>query len=112
MAERAPARGHSPVCARHRAQVVWRVNLAEAVRRRALADRRPAENTVAAFRLQMRLRESWSDRVRLTVGLCTPQPNNWEGSPLPDALLWLLYPVKAAGIVGRKLALAFSKSSK
>ena len=72
-------------------------NLAEAVRRRALADRRPAENTVAAFRLQMRLRESWSDRVRLTVGLCTPQPNNWEGSPLPDALLWLLYPVKAAG---------------
>ena len=78
-------------------------NLADAVRNRALADRRPAENTVAAYRLQMRLRESWSDRVRLIAGLCTPQPNNWEGSPLPDALLWLLYPVKAAGIVGRKL---------
>ena len=86
-------------------------NLADAVRRRALVDRRPAQDTVTAYRFQMRLRESWSDRVSLMVGLCSPQPNNWEGSPLPDALLWLLYPVKAAGIVGRKLALVFSKPS-
>jgi hypothetical protein len=47
--------------------------------------------------------------VSLMVGLCAP--HNLEGSLLPDALLWLLYPVKAAGIVGRKLTLAFSKLS-
>ena len=85
--------------------------LAHIVRRRAHGDRRPSETSLTAYRLQMQLRESWSEHARLLAGLCAPQPNDWEAFPLPDALLWLHYPIRAAGILRRKLALALSRSS-